>query len=327
VMWPMSTGAFAITIFVELYVLRGDIARMNTVFKFYIVAWLLLGVASAAATLQLFDLLALLKKENNQVVEQASIEPSIESVQSVTGVASVAATDTSDTPVTSDTSITSPPQPLTTPSAPLDLTSLLRAAFSIVMAVALFLALLYPAFAIPGKIKDRYVPTMPFGLNGMDYMLQAERMDGLEVQKNFPLKWDYEGIRWMQDNVKGSPVIMEEGAARGNQYRWSARFSIYTGLPAVVGWQWHQMQQRASIERNVVEDRVIDVNVFYSTPDIEEAQLILRRYNVKYVILGEMERLYNANEGLPKFDQMVQEGSLKQVFKNEGVIIYEVLQS
>lgn len=327
VMWLMSTGAFAITIFVELYVLRGDIARMNTVFKFYIVAWLLLGVASAAATLQLFDLFALLKKESKQATEASSIvsvEPTVEAIPAVAGIA---ATDTSPTPEPITPSSPHPPIPAPSPAAPLDLTSLLRAAFSVVMAVALFLALLYPAFAIPGKIKDRYVPTMPSGLNGMDYMLQAERMDGLEVQKNFPLKWDYEGIRWMQDNVKGSPVIIEEGAARGNQYRWSARFSIYTGLPAVVGWQWHQMQQRASIERNVVEDRVIDVNAFYSTPDIEEAQLILRRYNVKYVILGEMERLFNANEGIPKFEQMVQEGSLKQVFKNEGVIIYEVLQS
>ena len=300
VMWLMSTGAFAITIFVEEFVLRGDIARMNTVFKFYIVAWLLLSVASASAAVQLFDVFAGLRPMPILIPE--SIQPTL--------------------PLALDTPTL--PTPATPRPQPLNPGTLLRPAFSLAMGVAIFLALLYPAFAIPGKIKDRYIPTMPRGLNGMDYMQLADRMEGLEVQRNFPLKWDYEAIKWMQDNVKGSPTIIEEGAARGNQYRWSARFSIYTGLPAVVGWQWHQMQQRGSIERNVVEDRVIDVGNFYSTPDIEQAQLILRRYNVKYVILGQMEQLYNDAQGLPKFDEMENKGILKRVFKNDGTIIFEV---
>ena len=307
VMWLMSTGAFAITIFVELFVLRGDIARMNTVFKFYIVAWLLLSAASAAATVQLFDLFVAMRP----VPQPTPIPP--ENIQPTLPL-------DLDTPGTAP--LQTPPLP-----APFDLGGLLRPVFSLAMVVAIFLALLYPAFAIPGKIKDRYVPTMPAGLNGMSYMLQADRMEGLEVQRNFPLKWDYDAIKWMQDNVKGSPTIIEEGAARGNQYRWSARFSIYTGLPAVVGWQWHQMQQRASIERNVVEDRVIDVHTFYSTPDIETAQLILRRYDVKYVILGQMEEIYNDAQGIPKFEQMERQGLLKRVYKNDGTIIFEVLKT
>ena len=87
------------------------------------------------------------------------------------------------------------------------------------------------------------------------------------------------------------------------------------------------MQQRASIERNVVEDRVIDVHTFYSTPDIETAQLILRRYDVKYVILGQMEEIYNDAQGIPKFEQMERQGLLKRVYKNDGTIIFEVLKT
>ena len=44
----IGTGLF-LTGIVEFVVLKGDISRMNTVFKFYLQVWVLWGVASAAA--------------------------------------------------------------------------------------------------------------------------------------------------------------------------------------------------------------------------------------------------------------------------------------
>jgi uncharacterized membrane protein len=75
----------------------------------------------------------------------------------------------------------------------------------------------------------------------------------------------------------------------------------------------------------VVEDRVADVREFYSTVDPDRARLLLRRYGVRYVILGAMERLYNDPAGLDKFDVMVEAGDLRPVYRNPGVTIYEVL--
>ncbi|BCX04887.1 MAG: hypothetical protein KatS3mg053_2825 [Candidatus Roseilinea sp.] len=268
-LWMMTAGAFALTLFVELFTLRGDIGRMNTQFKFYIQAWLMLSV-SAAVTLAW-------SAEALFTGEQAARR------------------------------------------------HLSRAAFSAAFAVAFFLAMLYPVFAIPAKVDDRYVRTAPRGLDGMAYMQYAIRSEAYaDRQAEFPLKHDYDAIRWMQDNVEGSPTIIEEGAAGGNQYRWSARFSIYTGLPTVVGWEWHQRQQRAALGAPVVEDRVADVREFYSTTDIERARLLLRRYDVRYVIVGEMERLYNDPAGFDKFEAMVEAGDLRIAYQNPGVTIYAV---
>jgi uncharacterized membrane protein len=47
VLFLVGSGLF-LTLMVEVVVLRGDITRMNTVFKFYLQAWTMLSLAAAA---------------------------------------------------------------------------------------------------------------------------------------------------------------------------------------------------------------------------------------------------------------------------------------
>jgi uncharacterized membrane protein len=135
---------------------------------------------------------------------------------------------------------------------------------------------------------------------------------------------EYEALRWMQHNVSRSPVIAE--AHSRNPYRSIAnRVAMYTGLPAIVGWDWHQRQQRAVVPDGLIWDRVDDVGRLYNTTSAAEAMAILHRYDVRYVYVGQLEWTYYRPQGLLKFDQMAADGELQEVFRNEGVSIYEVV--
>jgi len=138
---------------------------------------------------------------------------------------------------------------------------------------------------------------------------------------NMPLIEDYAGILWMQENIEGSPVILE---GQAYEYRWGNRYTIYTGLPGVVGWNWHQRQQRAVLRSPVVEARVAAVNNFYNTTDLNYARAFLEEYDIAYIVLGELERAFYPGVGLDKFQE--NEGLLwNEVFRYDDTVIYQVL--
>ena len=128
------------------------------------------------------------------------------------------------------------------------------------------------------------------------------------------LKWDHEAIKWIHENVEGSPVILE---AHLGQYHWGARFAVYTGLPTVIGWPWHQIQQRTAYSF-AIGDRVDHVREMYETLDNERALELMRQYRVQYVVIGDLERVTYPGDGLAKFDHLG-----KKVFENYGTTIYK----
>jgi YYY domain-containing protein len=164
-----------------------------------------------------------------------------------------------------------------------------RWAWSAIFALALFGAALYPLTASLAKVRDRMAPLTPISLDGMAFMKEAVYDD---LGQQISLAGDYDAIRWMQDNVEGSPVIVE---AQIPEYRWGSRFSIYTGLPAVLGWNWHQRQQRAAVEVSDVPTRADDISSFYLTTSPSDAIDFLSQYDVRYIVVGELEQLYYGN--------------------------------
>jgi uncharacterized membrane protein len=163
----------------------------------------------------------------------------------------------------------------------------------------------------------------PRSLDAMTFMNYAHYDD---FGQRLDLSEDYYAIRWMQDNVQGSPVIVEGNCS---EYRWCTRFTIYTGLPGVVGWNWHQRQQRVYTS-TWVESRVAEVSNFYTTTDVSSARNFLDQYDVKYIIVGQLERAEYNQPGLPMPDGLAKfeefEGKYwQEVYRDGNTAIYEVI--
>jgi len=170
--------------------------------------------------------------------------------------------------------------------------------------------LIYPLAGGIARAHDRFVQ-LPLTDDGEAYMASSTWQD----QKPIPLKPDYEAITWLQDNIQGSPVILE---GRGRLYSWANRVSIYTGLPTVLGWDWHETQQRGLFGDQDIQRRISDVTNMYNSPSLDAIMPLLQQYNVRYVYVGPFEQETYQGAGLAKFDQ------LPAVYSRDGVKIYEV---
>ena len=182
------------------------------------------------------------------------------------------------------------------------------------LALLIGCSLVYVFLGTRDRLDDRFVE-LPPTLDGTAYMTAAVHW---EREQTFPLVWDREAIRWLQDNVEGSPVVLE---AHMEQYRWGGRIANYTGLPTILGWPWHQIQQRFDY-REQIGLRAEDVKRAYNTTSVEEAVELMRRYEVSYVVVGELERLNYDEGGLRKFEEMAEAGLLDAVYRNEGTAIF-----
>jgi YYY domain-containing protein len=242
------------TLIPEFVSLQGDIGRMNTVFKFYLQAWVLLSVTAAVAVGWLVR-----KSGRDRLLRQV------------------------------------------------------RPAWVAVLAIFVLAAVAYPLLASKGKVGLRFTD-LPLSLDGMQYLDFAQYLDD---GKDLQLPADAKAIRWMQDNLVGTPVVLE---GRSPVYRWGSRFSIYTGLPTVLGWDVHQGQQRAGYS-SMIQERITDVERAYSSVSAAETLAILHKYQVRYVVLGGLERAYYPAIGLDKFRRLPE---LRQVYDVDGVQIYEV---
>jgi uncharacterized membrane protein len=196
-------------------------------------------------------------------------------------------------------------------------------------------AVSYPIIGTAAKVGDRWpdINDPPKTLDGMAFMLggglQSEQggTTAVYLENDLPLQLsqDYAAIRWLQENVKGTPTIVE---GHTTEYRWGSRIANYTGLPTVVGWSWHLRQHNAVLPGTIVEKRIEELNNFYNTTDDHEVRSFLDRYQADYIIVGDLERARYSPEGLEKFERLTADGTLEIVYPESGspgnVTIYTV---
>ncbi len=180
-----------------------------------------------------------------------------------------------------------------------------------------FATLAYAVVATPIRLDTR-VPGGDLTLDAYAWMQYAEiplfRIDQNNQRvPEEPLSYrdDLAIIDWLNENVHGTPVIAE--AAFGTYRCNGSRFSIATGLPAVIGWQRHEQQQRYLDDLGFRESALREL---YTNPDTQRQLEIIDQYEVEYVIVGQTERHYPTIQG----NDCIDTGSAEAIMSLESLV-------
>lgn len=115
-------------------------------------------------------------------------------------------------------------------------------------------------------------------------------------------------------HIARSPVILE---ADGDSYTDYGRISVFSGLPTVIGWGVHEWLWRGSYD--VVAPRKEEVRELYETGDAALIKNLLDKYNIRYVVIGELERQKFPQLNENRFDQF---GTV--VFRSGLTVVYAI---
>ncbi len=161
-----------------------------------------------------------------------------------------------------------------------------------------FLVMIYPYFSVRsyfGGLKEYQ------GLYGLEWM-----------KSGYPENWAV--INWLnsQPGKKSGFAILE---AQGDSYQDPVsgkpynQISTFTGIPTVAGWYVHEWLWRG---QNQIAERSAEVREIYETTNADTALAKLRKYKVKYVIVGEMEREKYKRLNQDKFDKTAFSGQTRR---------------
>lgn len=186
-------------------------------------------------------------------------------------------------------------------------------------------SLIYPVLGTRTRVDDRFPGPdnrPPIGtLDGLAYMTRGrfefEWPFGSHTFNSIELSDDYEAIRWLQQNVTGTPIIAE--AKIGYYREGGMRVAAYTGLPSILGGL-HQNEQRYASQ---VGQRDFVVNEFWTTPDPARTLQLIDELDISYIYIGQLERITYGDYAVEKFEQLQNQGALELVFENAKTKIYK----
>jgi uncharacterized membrane protein len=212
-------------------------------------------------------------------------------------------------------------------------------AFKIGLGIVLVMGLAYPVFGLSDKTNGFQLSAFAENLKaaqaaGDPAAIQtAARVWTLDGSQLFHSQYpdDAAAANWLLNAPAG---VLAEAFNKTSSYTDYARMSAYSGDPTVLGWWYHEWQWRGNLDELVStitnltckakepydsrRMRSDDISCLYQANNWDVASEIIAHYNIRYVVIGTLERRdYHINEIL--FQQ-----HLKQVFQQNQVVIYEV---
>jgi uncharacterized membrane protein len=125
-----------------------------------------------------------------------------------------------------------------------------------------------------------------------------------------------EAIEWL-NRRPGLPVVAE---AWGEAYGDFARVSMNTGLPTVLGWEYHVHQRGRSWAE--IEERKADLARLYQSGDRDAVASVLEKHHVRLVYVGGLEARAYGEAVRERFEAWPD--LLAPAYRNDEVSIYAV---
>jgi uncharacterized membrane protein len=190
------------------------------------------------------------------------------------------------------------------------LLSLLVASASMAMTVGRARALLVACLLAP---LFAYLPLAIHSLHGPLSSWTLRRLDGLAFLEE-RRAGEGQAVAWLLANAPAGAALLE---ADGDSYTDAARLSMATGIPTVLGWYTHEWLWRGGTRG--VDDRRAQVRMAYELPRVPAIRERLRRYGVRYIVIGDLER-----ERFPALDEAGLRAYGRVAFESGTVKIIEL---
>ena len=119
------------------------------------------------------------------------------------------------------------------------------------------------------------------------YYNGLKNYQGLDGLAWFARKYpeDFVLMDYLKKNEKQQINIVE---AVGESYTEFARISAFSGMPTILGWRVHEWLWRAGWDQPA--QRTGEVETIYNDPTSTAARSYLKKYQIKYIVVGDKER-------------------------------------
>jgi uncharacterized membrane protein len=179
-------------------------------------------------------------------------------------------------------------------------------------------SLVFPFWGAPIRIDQRFPGAQPAvgTLNALAYM-QVGSYNLPQSETRVDLRYDWEAVQWLLQNVRGNLVIAESSDI--DYYRvGGTRAATMTGLSGPLGQ--HKNEQHYGEEVGARDGLYRE---FWSTSDSQRMTQLLDALQIGLIYVGQIEQDRHP-DAVARLAQIAANGQLQTIYQNERTLIYAV---